>query len=126
MSMTVSAGPSDDEGECTEREQELSCYKCNQAGHKMKNCPDNTRGRGLVECCNECYNNYQYVAKDCKVKKPPVVGVAHAAVAVPIDPSNVKDGKLLLRGGDAVDIVSSSCAHGIGHTNLPIADGCFG
>ena len=116
--------PASDDGNSTGREEELRCYKCNQAGHKMKNCQENTSGRGPVQCYN-CHRS-GHMAKDCRVKKPPVGGVKYAAAAVRVDSFDVKDGKLLLKDGGTVGIITSMCAQGIGHTNLPIADGYVG
>ena len=44
ISMT-GGSPASEDGNSTGEEEELRCYKCNQAGHKMKDCPENTRGR---------------------------------------------------------------------------------
>ena len=49
-----------------------------------------------------------------------------AAATVPISSSSVVDGKLVLKGGETIDIVSGLCSLGIGHGNLPLATGFIG
>ena len=122
--MGIHSHPTQDAQSTVKRSEELRCFKCNRVGHKSCECSESAKGRSSLECYN-CRQS-GHMARDCKVKRPPQKDVKYAAVAIPINPMDMKDGKLVLKSGETVDIVSASYSQVICHSNLPTAYGSIG